>query len=318
VSAEPVHVAAAVITNDNNEILISQRAPDAHQGSLWEFPGGKLESDESVHQALLRELEEELGIRAISYRPLIKVTHQYPDKTVLLDVWKVDDYAGQPVGREGQAIRWQAAALMNHEEFPAADAPIIQALNLPEHYLITGKFNSIYEFEQHLGTAIDRGIRLAQLRLTNDWLQTVDEKYAAEIIKLAVGLCEQSKVRLMFNMPDELNHIITPTCLHLNSRKLQQYSQRPDCECLSVSCHNEQEMIDAEALGVDFMVLSPVQATTTHPEITPLGWERFSEMIAQVNVPVYALGGVSRADTEKAWLAGGQGIAAIGALWKPA
>ena len=74
-------------------------------------------------------------------------------------------------------------------------------------------------------------------------------------------------------------------------------------------------MIAAQALGVDFMVLSPVQATATHPDATPLGWQQFSEMITQVNVPVYALGGVSREDTEKSWLAGGQGVAAIGALW---
>ncbi|MCW8830433.1 MAG: thiamine phosphate synthase, partial [Gammaproteobacteria bacterium] len=191
----------------------------------------------------------------------------------------------------------------------------IKALKLPEHYLITGKFDSVEEFEQRLGAAIDRGIRLAQLRLTNDWLQTVDKKYAAEIIKLASNLCEQSRVRLMFNMPDELNHIIRPSCLHLNSRKLQQYSERPDCDFLSVSCHDTQEMIEAQKLGVDFMVLSPVQATATHPEITPLGWGRFAEMVDAVNVPVYALGGVSREDTEKAWLAGGQGVSAIGALW---
>ncbi len=314
---EVVHVAAAAIVNNNNEVLISQRAPDVHQGGLWEFPGGKLESNESVQQALLRELAEELGIRVNLSRPLIKVTHQYLDKTVFLDVWKVDDYTGQAVGKEGQAIRWQPIDQLNHTEFPAADVPVIRALNLPEHYLITGKFDSIQEFEQRLGLAIDRGIRLVQLRLTNDWLQTVNEKYAAEIIKLAVDLCEQSSVRLMFNMPDELSHIITPSCLHLNSRKLQQYSERPDCDCLSVSCHNVQEMIDAQALGVDFMVLSPVQATATHPEITPLGWDRFAEMVAEVSVPVYALGGVSRDDTEKAWLAGAQGISAIGALWNP-
>jgi len=314
---EVVHVAAAAIVNNNNEVLISQRAPDVHQGGLWEFPGGKLESNESVQHALLRELDEELGICVNSSRPLIKVTHQYLDKTVLFDVWKVDDYTGQAAGKEGQAIRWQAIDQLNHTEFPAADVPVIRALNLPDHYLITGKFDSIQEFEQRLGLAIDRGIRLAQLRLTNDWLQMVNEKYAAEIIKLAVDLCEQSSVRLMFNMPDELNHIITPSCLHLNSRKLNQYSERPDCDSLSVSCHNVQEMIDAQALGVDFMVLSPVQATATHPEITPLGWNRFAEMIAEINVPVYALGGVSRDDTEKAWLAGAQGISAIGALWNP-
>lgn len=312
-----IHVAAAAIVNNANEVLISQRAQDVHQGGFWEFPGGKLEPGESIQQALLRELDEELGIRANSYRPLIKVRHQYPDKTVLLDIWKVDDYTGQPVGREGQAIRWQAIDQLDQTEFPAADVPVIQSLNLPEHYLITGKFDSVKEFEQRLGAAIDQGVRLAQLRLTNDWLQTANEKYAAEIIKLATGLCEQSQVRLMFNIPDELNHIVTPSCLHLNSRKLQQYSERPDCDFLSVSCHNVQEMIDAQTLGVDFMVLSPVQATATHPEITPLGWKQFTAMIAQVNVPVYALGGVSREDTEKAWLAGGQGIAAIGALWNP-
>lgn len=312
-----IHVAVAAIVNSNNEVLISQRAQDVHLGGLWEFPGGKLESNESVEQALLRELDEELGIHASSYRPLIKVRHQYPDKTVLLDVWKVDAYTGQADGREGQLIRWLPVEQLNHTDFPAADVPVIRALNLPEHYLITGKFDSIQEFEQRLGSAIDRGIRLAQLRLTNDWLQTVTEKHAAEIIKLANDLCQQSKVTLMFNMPDELTHIITPTCLHLNSRKLQQYSQRPDCDILSVSCHNVQEMIAAQALGVDFMVLSPVQATATHLDIIPLGWDRFTEMVAEVNVPVYALGGVSRNDTEKAWLAGGQGISAIGALWNP-
>ena len=312
-----IHVAAAAIVNGNNEILISQRAADAHQGGLWEFPGGKLESGESVQQALLRELEEELGIRANSYRPLIKITHQYAERTILLDVWKVDDYHGKAIGREGQVVRWQSIDQLNQAEFPAANIPVIQAINLPEHYLISGKFGSIFEFEERLGRAIDNGIRLMQLRLTNDWLQTVNVKQASEIMKLATDVCEQSKVRLMFNIPDELNHIITPSCLHLNSRKLQQYKERPDCDYLSASCHNAQEMMDAQALGVDFMVLSPVQVTTSHPDVIPLGWQQFSTMVAQVNVPVYALGGVSRDDTEKSWLAGGQGIAAIGALWSP-
>ncbi len=312
---EIIHVALAAIVNSNNEVLISQRAPGAHLGGFSEFPGGKLESGEQVQKALLRELEEELGICATSYRPLIKVTHQYHDITVLLDVWKVDAYSGEPVGREGQAIRWLNVEQLDSAEFPAANAAIIMALNLPEHYLITGKFDSIDEFEARLGSAIDRGIRLAQLRLTHDWLQSADEKYATQVIRRAAALCEHTGVRLMFNLPDELQQIINPSCLHLNSRKLQQYRERPDCDYLSVSCHTVQEMLDAEALGVDFMVVSPVQATATHPEITPLGWEEFAAMVAQVSVPVYALGGVCRDDTEKAWSAGAQGIAAIGALW---
>lgn len=314
---EVIHVALATIVNNNNEVLISQRAPEAHLGGFWEFPGGKLGSGESVQHALLRELDEELGICATSYRPLIKVIHRYGDKTVLLDVWKVDTYSGKPIGREGQAIQWQKVEQLAPAEFPAANAAIIQALNLPEHYLITGKFDSIDEFERRLGSAIDCGIRLAQLRLTHDWLQSVDEKYAIQVIRRVTALCEHAGVRLMFNLPDELQQVINPSCLHLNSRKLQKYRQRPDCDYLSVSCHTVQEMLDAEALGVDFMVVSPVQATATHPEITPLGWEKFAAMTAQVSVPVYALGGVCRDDTEKAWSAGAQGIAAIGALWDP-
>jgi len=316
-NSEVLHVAAAAIVNKKNEILISQRAADVHQAGLWELPGGKLETGENTEQALLRELAEELGIIAVSYRPLIKVTHQYPDKTVVLDVWKVDAYTGHAIGREGQAIKWQAIEQLNPAEFPAADVPVFKALSLPEHYLITGKFNSIGDFESRFVNAIDKGIRLAQLRLTNDWLQSANEKYAAEIIRLASDLSEQAGVRLMFNVPDELSRFTRPYCLHINSHKLQQYTNRPDCDYLAVSCHNQKEIMAAQSLGADFMVLSPVQATATHPEIEPLGWNRFSEMIDQVNLPVYALGGVSRSDTEKAWLSGAQGIAAIGALWDP-
>ena len=63
------------------------------------------------------------------------------------------------------------------------------------------------------------------------------------------------------------------------------------------------------------MILSPVQATNSHPDAEPLGWSKFSEMVSKINVPVYALGGVAMNDTKQAWLSGGQGVAAISALW---
>eukprot|EP01137_Pigoraptor_chileana_P016793 Opistho-2@73895 len=97
-----VHVAAAVIRDDSGKILIARRADTQHQGGLWEFPGGKVEADESVECALARELQEELGIVVGAARPLIKVRHDYPDKQVLLDVWEVSSFSGEPHGAEGQ------------------------------------------------------------------------------------------------------------------------------------------------------------------------------------------------------------------------
>ncbi len=310
-----IHVAVAVIVNDDNEVLISQRAVDAHQGGLWEFPGGKLEASETVEQALLRELDEELSIELTSYRPLIKITHHYADKSVLLDVWKVDGFIGIPTANEGQPVRWCAVDQLVATEFPAADVPIIQAVNLPEHYMITGKFETAEQFEQHFVQAMNKGIRLVQLRLTTDWLQAGNRKIADEVIEIAVELSRQSQAQLMFNLPDEISKTVDSENIHLNSRKLASLDCRPDCDLLSASCHTIGEMKNAEAMGADFILLSPVQATNSHPDVRPLGWKTFSEMVNEVNVPVYALGGVSRADTQQAWISGAQGIAAISALW---
>lgn len=312
---EIIHVAVAIIVNKNNEILISQRPADAHQGGLWEFPGGKLEAGETVEQALVRELAEELSIQLNSYRPLIKVTHHYPDKSVLLDVWKVDEHHGNAIGNEGQPVRWLAVDKLDAREFPAADVPIIQALRLPEHYLITGRFDTAKQFEQHFTHAMERGIKLVQLRLTNAWLQAGNIKLADEVIEISKRLAIQSNARLMFNLPEEICEAVKPECIHLNSQNLKLLNERPDCDLLSASCHTIEDMQKAEELGANFIVLSPVQVTSTHPDATPLGWNKFAAMISDTNLPVYALGGVTRDDTRQAWLSGGQGIAAISALW---
>src|SRR6478752_215306 len=103
-----VHVAVGVITNNRQEVLIAKRAVHLHQGGFWEFPGGKVEKNETVQQALSRELHEELGINVEVARPFIKITHDYPDKSVLLDVWLVEQFTGQPQSRESQPLLWVA------------------------------------------------------------------------------------------------------------------------------------------------------------------------------------------------------------------
>lgn len=122
-----VDVAVGVIIKQN-ECLISKRAASAHQGGLWEFPGGKREPDETTEQALSRELSEELGITVIQCTPLITVSHDYGDKVVELDVWTVSRFDGEPHGREGQPLRWVAIHKLKDYSFPEANMPILECV----------------------------------------------------------------------------------------------------------------------------------------------------------------------------------------------
>jgi 8-oxo-dGTP diphosphatase len=125
---EPVHVAVGVIVDEANRILIARRAVSTHQGGLWEFPGGKVESGESVQDALARELYEELGIRIGPATPLLEIRHSYTDKAVLLDVWVVSEFSGCAQGREGQPLAWVVPSEFDRYDFPAANVSIIEAV----------------------------------------------------------------------------------------------------------------------------------------------------------------------------------------------
>jgi 8-oxo-dGTP diphosphatase len=123
-----VHVAVGVISDGGTGILVARRAQDAHQGGLWEFPGGKVEAGETVQEALRRELFEELAIEVRNCAPLLLIEHDYADKSVVLDVWWIDAFDGEPHGCEGQPLRWADVAELRGLEFPAANVPIVSAI----------------------------------------------------------------------------------------------------------------------------------------------------------------------------------------------
>lgn len=136
-----VHVAVGIVADAAGAILITRRPDHAHQGGLWEFPGGKVEAAESVETALRRELHEELGITVQAAEPWLQIRHAYPDKTVLLDVWRVTAWRGEPHGREGQPLQWASSLELADLAFPAADEPIVARLRR-EHAQITQQANS--------------------------------------------------------------------------------------------------------------------------------------------------------------------------------
>ena len=123
-----VHVAVGVILDAENRILITRRHDDAHQGGLWEFPGGKVEAGETLEVALARELREELGIELGETQPLVLVEHDYGDKSVSLDVHIVRSFSGEARGLEGQPLQWASAEELAAYQFPAANLPIAKAI----------------------------------------------------------------------------------------------------------------------------------------------------------------------------------------------
>ncbi|MFT5709914.1 MAG: 8-oxo-dGTP diphosphatase [Halioglobus sp.] len=128
-----VHVAVGVILNKNQQVLIARRPMGSHQGGLWEFPGGKVETGESLEQALFRELKEELAIEVSECSALVTIEHDYGDKLVLLDVCLVREFTGDAVGMEGQVLQWIGLDQLREFEFPAANKPIVELLTaLPE------------------------------------------------------------------------------------------------------------------------------------------------------------------------------------------
>ncbi len=308
-----IQVVAGAISDRQGRVLIAQRPERAHQGGLWEFPGGKLEVGERPEHGLRRELEEELGIRVLAARPLIRVRHDYGDRAVELDVHRILRFTGVPSGREGQPLAWCHPCELDASAFPAADRPVIRALQLPDRMLVTGPDPSQpVMFLERLRRALARGARLVQLRAPG-----LERGAFARLASAARRHCHDYGAKLLLNADPEWITGLPCDGWHLTARRLRASTIRPGPVDLLIgaSCHNGQELALADRLGLDYALLSPVKSTRSHPDARPLGWSGFAAFVDSVNLPVYALGGLSEADLEAAWQAGAQGIAAIRALW---
>ncbi len=303
----PLQVAVGVVKNSAGKILISLRHADLHQGGLWEFPGGKIETAETAEQALVRELKEELNITVIAATPLITINHQYPDLSVQLKVFLVEQFSGEAQGCEGQPFKWVAPAELEHYAFPAANQPIITAARLPQYYAILDDADEALLLP-NLQKILNKGVKLIQARL-----KALPSAVVAAFIEQAYPLCQRQQALLLMNSAVEFSAAVDG--IHLTSRDLMNLAERPEnTPWLAASCHSLEQLQHAQNIGVDFVVLAPILATQTHPGAASLGWEQFVELVGNVNLPVYALGGMTESSLTTARQSGGQGIAAIRAF----
>lgn len=311
--SEKIHVAVAIIKNEHQQVLVSLRSEHVHQGGLWEFPGGKVEQGESAYAALVREIKEELGVRVLSANPYKIIEHDYGDKRVKLDFYLVDGFSGDAKGLEGQQLRWQAISELDLLSFPDANQPVIKALQFSDLYMITGPFDSHEDFVQRLQASLKKNPLLVQLRSKQS---TVNELQT--LVELALPFCQQYQAPLIVNTDLDVFLKTKADGLHLSSRQLYVYRERPVHinNVLSVSCHNEDDLEQAQCLNADIILLSPVKATTSHPGVSGIGWQKFQQLKQNIKIPVYALGGMKLCDLNDAREAGAQGIAAISSLWR--
>jgi 8-oxo-dGTP diphosphatase len=299
-------VAVGVIKNPLGQVLISLRETSLHQGGLWEFPGGKIETTETVEQALIRELKEELAITVQTATPLITIIHKYPDLAVQLHVFTVEDYSGEVKSCQGQPFMWVDAKELVNYEFPAANQPIITATRLPSCYAILDDADAVNLLDK-LKKILNNGVKLIQARLKNLSAEAVEA-----FVEQAYPLCKAHNSWLLLNSSTERAQCFEVDGLHLTSRHLMAIDKRPaNKQWVAASCHNLDELRHAEKIGVDFVVLAPVMATPTHPGAQVLGWHQFAGLVEGTALPVYALGGMTKADLLTAQQAGGQGIAAV-------
>jgi 8-oxo-dGTP diphosphatase len=296
-----IEVAAAVIQRADGAFLLAQRPAGKVYAGYWEFPGGKVEPGEPADRALARELHEELGIDIGPVYPWLTRVYTYPHGTVRLNFFRVHEWQGEPHPREDQAISWQQPGTPMAAPMLPANAPVLASLALPTEYAVTSAGHyGIADQMARLERRLQQGLRLLQVR-EPDLGASERERFTKDAIRLAhVYGC---KVMTKWPFPGADG-------IHFTSAELVKLKERPP-GLVAASCHTRQELECAMELQLDFAVLGPVKDKSP-----ALGWKKFAEIARGAAIPVYAIGGLTRADLEDAWCAGAHGLAMIRGAWQ--
>ena len=320
------HVAVAVLQDSSGNFLLASRPTGKPWAGWWEFPGGKIEANETPALALTRELQEELGITPTQIQPWIIRRYDYPAthdsevKTVLLHFYFVTKWQGEITAHEGQQLAWQNPQEISVSPVLPANVPILKALALPPIYAISNMAElGEAAFLSALKNQLKQGLKLIQIRE-----KQLNEADLMVLICQILSLAKPFDAKVLVN--DNLNLALKLGAdgVHLTGISLQQLTEKPanlpDNFLLAASCHDANDLQKAQRLGLGFAVLSPVLPTKSHPDALTLGWETFTAMVKNLEIPVYALGGMTKDDMpkigiSKALSCGARGVAMQRDIW---
>ncbi|MDA8390401.1 MAG: Nudix family hydrolase [Gammaproteobacteria bacterium] len=302
-----VCVAAAVVQGADGRVLLAERPRGKLSAGYWELPGGKVDAGESVEQALVRELREEIGIEPETILPWMTYEHAYTDKTVRLHLFRVATWRGTPRGQEGQRLSWEDPRAPAVAPLLSANHRALQALRLPPICAIaTAKGHGEAQSFACLERALAQGLRLLLLHGRG-----VAPAQFAQFARRIIPLARRGGAMVLIEGDESMARKVGADGVQSRSMQLASLAGRPRMGLWAASCHDAAGLARAVALGADFVVLSPV-LPAAHADEAAIGWEAFRKWTHDLPVPVYAFGGMRPELLDAARRHGAHGIALLG------
>ena len=309
-TSQTAQAVAGIVVRADGALLMQQRTAAQSYAGYWEFPGGKINADESAQMAVRRELMEEVGIAADNLRHFVRRCWTQPSgKTVVVDFFVVESYRNTPQSCEGQPLMWASPSALPSPLLPANIA-LCHWLQLPPFCLITAAEHLGEErMLACLGDSLTEDNKSKHCVILRDKTLPQRHDFAKRVLKLC-----RAHGALVF-AADDKTLAAQMDGLHLSATALHSCNTRPPFAWVGASCHNAAELQKAAALGLDYALLSPVCRSQSHPQTPPLGWAQLAALSQEAGLPIYALGGLGESDLSQAQQHHAHGVAFMRHAW---
>lgn len=294
---KPIVDVAIAILIQRGKILVGWREEQQHQGGKHEFPGGKVEQGETPEEACRREIYEEVGIGLKDWHQFDYIHHEYDDIIVNLHLFHsyVPD---ELLNLIHQPWAWYTREQLLHLNFPKANKNIIKRLYWPHLIKISNTLSMVKSSDALLYWRIE---------------EDPSEQYIEQLTALDEG--QRSNLIVNVDIWQQLSPELQKQIKTVHLKQSQLMNLHKGDLTVGVryiaACHDAVSLKQAQQIGCDAVFISPVKSTTTHPEAVALGWERFSDLAQNSQIPVFALGGVHPDDLATAQQHGAYGLAGI-------